>query len=399
MKEYLDFFGEPFKLNYNGKYLFKSNLSTAFSVLTLLISAFWGVWNLYLMFTHNGLVINSYQTNLSKDDYYTFGEDKYFAIKMTDNNSVDLLYQNSNFLKYFTYESQFVGVGNHTNDLDLSYCNSIHSQFLPNDSNLLCLNLNNSQLGGNFFSALQEKSYIHMTLFFEYDKFIQDRKDNSSIINIPFPIQIFIYSPIAILNLNNYDQPTTYETGVFSSQLYYNQSRYLQLQSDVIEISTDLSPIVNSNSSINITSLSGSFYSEQIYLTDALLNLKFYLAPIKTIYYRSYMNLQNVLNNLNSVANFLFTILGFICRQYNTYKLKIDFIEENILFRLNKKPSIDENFIKENILFRLNKEPSIDENLNIIVDSKINQKPLQSKLQKNEISNCPVEEIKLDKPK
>ena len=377
MKEYLDFFGEPFKLNYNGKYLFKTNLSTAFSVLTLLTSGFWGVWNLYLMFTHNGLVINSYQTNLSKDDYYTFGEDKYFAIKMTDSMGVDLLDNNSNFLDYITYSSKFVGVGNYTNELFISYCNSTYSQSLPNYTNLLCLNFNNSQLGGNFFSAFQEKSYIEMALFFDYSMFIKDINANSSIINFTFPINIYIFSPKAILNLNNYDQPTIYEAGVVSSQLYYNQSKYLQLQSDVIQISSDLSPVLNSKSSLNITSFSGLYYSEQIYLENTLLYLKFYLAPIKTIYHRSYMNLQNVFNNVNSVASFFFTIFGFMCRKYNTYKLKKEFIEENILFRLDKESSINENF-------------------NIFVDSKINQKPLQSKLQLNEISNSPVEEIKFD---
>ena len=44
-----------------------------------------------------------------------------------------------------------------------------------------------------------------------------------------------------------------------------------------------------------------------------------------------------MLNNFSSAAGALFAIFGIICRPYNAYKLKVDFIEENILFKLDKQ--------------------------------------------------------------
>ena len=54
------------------------------------------------------------------------------------------------------------------------------------------------------------------------------------------------------------------------------------------------------------------------------------------------MSLQNVLNNLSSAAGSLFEIFGIICLNFNSFKLKFDFIEENILFQMDKE-AIKEN--------------------------------------------------------
>ena len=116
MKE-LDFFGEPFKLNYNGDYLFKTKFSAAISVLVLILTAFYGIWNIILMLQHNGLIINSYQTNLSNDDYYTMGDDQFLGFRIVDSNGTDIFSKSHDLRKYFFIWSMFFGWGNYTNQL------------------------------------------------------------------------------------------------------------------------------------------------------------------------------------------------------------------------------------------------------------------------------------------
>ena len=109
MKE-LDLFGEPFKFNYQGNYLFKTKFSAGISVLTLILYAFWGIRNLILMFQHNVLIINSHQTNISSDEYYTFGEDNLLAFQMVNSNGKYLFNKEKKFLKYFKAYSLFIVV-------------------------------------------------------------------------------------------------------------------------------------------------------------------------------------------------------------------------------------------------------------------------------------------------
>ena len=70
MIEYLDFFGQPFRLNYKGKYLFKSSFSTGISIFLIIGISLFCFWNLYEMFQHQGIIINSDKTLLSDNKYY-----------------------------------------------------------------------------------------------------------------------------------------------------------------------------------------------------------------------------------------------------------------------------------------------------------------------------------------
>ena len=54
MKDLVDLFGQPFKLNYNGKYLFKTSLSALLSALLMITIAVYAFWNIYEMSTHSG---------------------------------------------------------------------------------------------------------------------------------------------------------------------------------------------------------------------------------------------------------------------------------------------------------------------------------------------------------
>ena len=64
--------------------------------------------------------------------------------------------------------------------------------------------------------------------------------------------------------------------------------------------------------------------------------MNFYLDPVKIVYDRKYLKVQDVVNNVSSMLNILYMILAIICRKYNNYKLKVNFIEENIMYKGDK---------------------------------------------------------------
>ena len=66
MKDFVDLFGEPFKLNYNGKYLYKTTMSAIISLLFISSIALYAFWNLYQLNQNTGLNMNNYQTIMSK---------------------------------------------------------------------------------------------------------------------------------------------------------------------------------------------------------------------------------------------------------------------------------------------------------------------------------------------
>ena len=177
----------------------------------------------------------------------------------------------------------------------------------------------------------------------DYDMFIQDYNSSQNIENTFFPLTFIIYYPIASLNLNDYYKPYNQAIGRNVFQLNYNKTRILELSTQLVEINTDSSYFSNSTITQNVFTSNYRIRSEEfynIYVNNIVLNLNFYLDPIKDLYYREYTKFQNVLNNISSLANVLFAFFGLIFQFYNQYKLKVDFIEENIIYKLEIEKEI-----------------------------------------------------------
>ena len=68
MKDLIDLFGQPFKLNYNGKYLFKTSFSAFISALFMISIVLYAFWNIYKMTQNQDLKMNNYQTVMSQND-------------------------------------------------------------------------------------------------------------------------------------------------------------------------------------------------------------------------------------------------------------------------------------------------------------------------------------------
>ena len=118
MKDLFDLFGEPFKLNYNGKYLFKTSLSAIISIFFIITTTLCAIWNIYRLEQYSDLMMNNYQTIMSKDDppLYTLNNaNYYFPFKLIGSGGVNILNpNNSKILKYFNIYSKYY-YGNKTN--------------------------------------------------------------------------------------------------------------------------------------------------------------------------------------------------------------------------------------------------------------------------------------------
>ena len=108
------------------------------------------------------------------------------------------------------------------------------------------------------------------------------------------------------------------------------------MSAQIIEINTD-SLIFLSQETKNIFTSNFKQYVEYFKSnSDLLLDMNFYLDPVKIVYDRKYFKVLDVVNNVSSMLNILSMILSFICRKYNDYKLKVNFIEENIMYKGDK---------------------------------------------------------------
>ena len=114
MIAFMDLFGQPFRLNYNGENLFKSSVSAIFSILFVITVMAYSFYNLYLMFQHKGLIINYFQTNMPENANYTFNNNNFLAFQLLSKNNDNIFDSKSIFLppiKYFYLTTNIIKFG------------------------------------------------------------------------------------------------------------------------------------------------------------------------------------------------------------------------------------------------------------------------------------------------
>ena len=429
MKEIFDIFGQEFKFNYNGKYEFKTSFGayTTLFYLGTLIAYF--LWNLIAMFQHTGLNVNSYDTLVganelyslnSSDTFLSFSVNRFFA------NISNLSESNANFtinyFNYFYFASQIYNNNTIIEVLDspIYLCNkninnySKHIELIP-DSEEFCFCYNFSSLtkiGGNFFS--NQKYYFSLQIAFDFTRF----KSDFPLINLDefFPLSINFFSAILSVNPNNYKNLSEPFLALQTIRVTPNITSIISTSLKLNQIFTDSSffSFLASNSTENIFSSDFSYMAEYIdnrkYFPDLLLNLNYYLNPIKKVYFRKYMKLQDVLNNVNSMSALLMLIASMLVKNYNTYKIKVDFIQDNILFRTGKLKNNDITLIPKNQnlnnpeVFKINPKNDSDllNNENIVPKIEIKQiidnfhdEPNKNLIKKIKSSRLPVQKIKM----
>ena len=110
MKDLIDLFGQPFKLNYNGKYLFKTSFSAFISALFMISIVLYAFWNIYRMTQYRDLKMNNYQTVMSENDtLYQLNNTNFYLAFRIDCGLGRVFDQNNsrNLSKYFTFASYY----------------------------------------------------------------------------------------------------------------------------------------------------------------------------------------------------------------------------------------------------------------------------------------------------
>ena len=363
MKDFVDLFGQPFKLNYDGNYLFKTCFSAYSSILFMIAIALYGIFNIYTMLQNTDMMLNNYQTIMSdNEELYSLNNTNYFlAFRLVDSIGKDVLDHNYRFYSTLRFESNYSS-GNYNKSLNITRCNTTEKNLISGSNDtIMSIDLNNSLLGGNPFSNGKKYS-VSTSISLNFTKFMEIAYNWSKDYYLILPLKLYIYYPTTSLNPMNFNKP--FLNGIGVDQIFLagtSNDKFYEMSTQVIEINTDSSYVGNSNNrQIAFTPNFRKFSEDRgpIPLGDGeyyIFNMNFYLDPIKTVYYRKYMKLTDVLNNLNSLSNILFMILGFFLKRYNDYKLKVDFIEKNMMH----KEDHDENII--NLI--LNPEEPISVNI------------------------------------
>ena len=339
-----DLFGEPLKLYYNGEYLFKTGLSGILSVSLLMVTATYLIWNVYSMTERSGLIMDNYQTTMKDDDpLYIFNQSNfYLGFRLFTSSGNNIFAKRSNLSKYFKFKSiyfeKYKDGSSDSTTLNIFPCNISINPMVPNLTGLYCLDFNNSELGGNYYS-ISQYFYVQANIYFNYSLFYSDYNTSVNI----FPVRAAVYYPTTYIDPLDYDDPLSNGPANYNFRCNYNITKNVEISAQLIEMNTDSSYISKSKSTQNAFTSNYKFFSEEYLISNRILSLTFFLDPIKNVYNRRYMKLQDVINFVNSLAHILFLIFGLLCSSYNEYKLKVDFIEENILYRMDEIEKNDFN--------------------------------------------------------
>ena len=134
MKDLIDLFGQPFKLNYNGKYLFKTSFSAFISALFMISIVLYAFWNIYRMTQYSDLKMNNYQTVMSENDsLYQLNNTNFYLAFLVFSWGGNVFDQDNprNLSKYFRFESYYSN-GSSLKSLEVKRCNSTVDKKISN---------------------------------------------------------------------------------------------------------------------------------------------------------------------------------------------------------------------------------------------------------------------------
>ena len=241
---------------------------------------------------------------------YTFNNNNFLAFQLLSKNNDNIFDSKSNNLsKYFTFNASKLYNIYTVDNLRISKCDLKIYEKLPQDNGLLlCIDFNNTKMDGNYFST-DAGSYINILLDFNYTLFFQDNTNNSINITNFFPLRLYVFYQVSNIDLLNYDQPFSNSSGLFIFDVLFNVTRNIEISTQLIEINTDSSYISNSLDTLKLFTSNYIYHTNDLnFPTTILINFYYYLNPIKSVYYREYMKLVNVMNNVSSLAHIIFSI-------------------------------------------------------------------------------------------
>ena len=114
--------------------------------------------------------------------------------------------------------------------------------------------------------------------------FLNEFNNTSKDLSNLFPITFYVYYPSASIDPLNYSYPYSNGIVINSLKLSFNKSYYYEISSQVIEMNTDSSYILNSKETHNVFTFDFRQFLEELFENDNLLDLNFVINPIKIVY-------------------------------------------------------------------------------------------------------------------
>ena len=345
MLDFLDFFKVSFQFNLNGHKSFNTLFSLLNSILVLIIIIFYSIWNLNGMFQYQELSINSYTTLISQKDMFRI-KDTHFvaAINILDRMGNSINSNKSPLSNYINFNAAVVNPDvNHQFSflpIDFIKCNT---SILTIDTNpyLLCLNFKDYLIGGSFLDRqIGNKNYS----FLEFNITSNFSADTNPQIYQLFPITVMLVTESVTYDLDNYSVPFLIDSQTALFQFFPNYTLQYNCPLTLDQLHTDSSFTGKSNKIDYILTTKGNIFTQTQIPSSTLAIIDVYIDPQTNLYFRKYKKIQGVLNDVSSVSNILFLVLGIISRWYNMNVMKINFIEENLAYKNEKNPeSIEVN--------------------------------------------------------
>jgi hypothetical protein len=342
----LDLFGIQFKFKMNGDSISKSTLGGLLSIFFFVIITVFSSLNLMELISRAKPKIISYETSPKEKMFTPYNDSNLLiAFDMRNFYNTPIFNKEGGLSQYFTFTPYINYYENENNiqiiPLDWYPCNrTLNYWFMEtnnvNTQNVICTNFNNNLVGGKYY-GLSKKSYISYILYFNFRKFLNDTNNDFMALNSLFPLKLNVYFSIVGIDLLNFQNPLNSDLGYVYFYLNLNQTVYLFTQINKVKIYTD-SNIMHSNYSTlhNVDSIKQDFLALLYSLPSEyypILDLRSFMNPQLTLYYRSYTKLQDIINNISSVSSLLLFILNIIAGKANEYKLKFKFIQDNYLIR------------------------------------------------------------------
>ena len=363
--EKLDFFSINFQLNFKGHSSYSTNFSKTISFIFIIISVFAFIWNVAEMAQRKKLSINSYRSDITLDDQVVFNESSsFFCFSLVDKN-LKLITKNSSLFEYITVGFTAI-IDKKRLPLQLINSSQTLNKFVFTSSDFdidTCVDFNNTLIYGNFYADFTR--YFQLNVDFNQSLYAIKTNSTDDVI-----FYIYIYFPISAINLNNYQKPYNLSIGWNYFSINSNKNRSIYMPYEKIEIHTDNNFIGRNYQTEHFLSSKYSFSPDDS--QDSPFQIFLFIDPIKTVYYRLYMNFQEVINNVNSVVNISSIIFKFCCGYFNKIKLRQSFIEEDMLFKKESKEDLYDmniNSIKQEMA---NKVENIEDNIQFNKDPQIN---------------------------
>jgi hypothetical protein len=183
-----------------------------------------------------------------------------------------------------------------------------------------CVDFDHYYLMGDIYNYNNDITSIWFKVKFDKNKYSKDNTNDTLPKSLGY---LYYYYHISSLKLENYDKTIDIQLGNDYQNILFELNQFYMYFYSVDEIHTYYDYLDSKKElTDSVTSINSSFNYYAFYESDVLIQLSYNLSPVKSIYFRKYMNFQDVINNLNSIISVISIVFNILSSSYNLFRLK-----------------------------------------------------------------------------